>query len=128
MRKLIFFATLTIPLMAGIIFTGYWSSTQKLKATQTKVQDTRKDLKAPQQKDANAAVRVVSTAEEWKTIRNESELKIKENEIRITELNAKMKKTGELFDALYQKKIDNLEKENRYLKARLEGFYNSQGN
>ena len=114
--------------MAGIIFTGYWSSTQKLKATQTKVQDTRKDLKAPQQKDANAAVRVVSTAEEWKTIRNESELKIKENEIRITELNAKMKKTGELFDALYQKKIDNLEKENRYLKARLEGFYNSQGN
>ena len=81
--------------MAGIIFTGYWSSTQKLKATQTKVQDTRKDLKAPQQKDANAAVRVVSTAEEWKTIRNESELKIKENEIRITELNAKMKKTGE---------------------------------
>jgi len=50
----------------------------------------------------------------WRVENNQewSELKIKENEYRITELNAKMKKTGELFDALYQKKIDNLEKEN----------------
>ena len=84
--------------MSGIMFSGYQSSTQKeeTKQTQTKM--------------------IVLNAAQ----KREFELKIKENENRITKLNVKIKKPAELFDPLYLKRIANLEKENRYLKARLE--------
>ena len=123
---MIFLVALTIPLMAGIMFTGYQSSTQKKEAAQTKVQDANQDLNVFQ-KDTNSAVQKVVTAEEWKTFnKSEFELKIKTNEMRITELNIKIRKTAELFDAFYVKKIATLEKENRFLKSRLEAYEKSQ--
>jgi len=72
MKKMIFFAALTIPLMAGVIFTGYWSSTQKQKVDRAKMQ-------------AMNAAEKSATAEEWITFKSESELKIRDNEILITE-------------------------------------------
>jgi cell shape-determining protein MreC len=39
-----------------------------------------------------------------------------------------MRKPAELFDSFYVKKIANLEKENRFLKARLEAYEKSQSN
>ena len=127
MKKMIFLVALTIPIMAGIMFTGYISSTQKQKAAQTKVLYANRDLNAAQ-KDANAAAQVVATAEEWEAFRNESEMEIKANEIRITELNVKMKKPGEIFDAIYEKKITNLEQQNREMRARLVAYEKSQSN
>jgi chromosome segregation ATPase len=126
MKKMIFILAVTT-LMAGTIFTGCQSSTQKQKAVQDKVQDAKQDLNAAQ-KDANELAQKVATAEEWKTFKRESELKIKENEIRINELTVKMKKPGELFDALYKKKIANLGQQNKDLKARLEAYEKSQSN
>ena len=112
--------------MAGIMFTGYQSSTQKKEAVRTKVQDVSKDLNAVQ-KDTNSAVQKVVTAEEWKTFnKSEFELKIKSNEMRITELNIKIRKPAELFDTFYMRKIAGLEEENRFLKARLEAYEKSQ--
>lgn len=114
-------------LMAGTLFSGCQSSTQKQQAAQDKVQDARQDLNAAQ-KNANEVAQKVATAEEWKTFKSESELKIKDNEIRINELTVKMKKPGELFDALYEKKITNLGQQNKDLKARLEAYEKSQSN
>jgi outer membrane murein-binding lipoprotein Lpp len=126
MKIMIFLVALTIPLMAGIMFTGYQSSTQKKEAVRTKVQDVNQDLNAVQ-KDTNSAVQKVVTAEEWKTFnKSEFELKIKTNEMRITELNIKIRKPAELFDTFYVKKIASLEEENRFLKARLEAYEKSQ--
>jgi hypothetical protein len=99
MKKMIFFVALTIPLMAGIMFNGYQSSTQKDSA-QTQ----------PKMIVLNAAQK------------REFEIKIMVNENRITKLNIKIKKKPELFDPFYLKKIVNLQKENRYLKARLEAI------
>lgn len=113
--------------MAGTIFTSCQSSIQKQEAARDKVQDARQDLNAAQ-KDANAAAQVVATAEEWEAFRNESELKIKANEIRITELNVKMKKPGEIFDEIYEKKITNLEQQNKEMRARLVAYEKSQSN
>jgi DNA repair ATPase RecN len=113
--------------MAGTIFTSCQSSIQKQEAAQAKVRDAKQDLNAAQ-KDAKAAAQVVATAEEWKAFRSESELKIRDNEIRITELNVKMKKPGEIFDALYAKKIANLEQQNKDMRARLEAYEKSQSN
>ena len=125
---MIFLVALTIPLMAEIMFTGYQSSTQMKEAAQAKVQDAKQDLNAAQ-KDTNAVVQKVATAEEWKTFnKSDFELKIKANEIRITELNVKIRKPAELFDAFYLQKIANREKENRFLKARLEAYEKSQSN
>jgi hypothetical protein len=114
--------------MAGIMFTGYQSSTQKKEAAQAKVQDAKQDLNTAQ-RDTNVVVQKVATIEEWKTFnKSDFELKIKANEMRISELNVKIRKTAELFDAFYLKKIANLEKENRFLKARLEAYEKSQSN
>jgi hypothetical protein len=126
MKIMIFLAALTIPIMAGIMFTGYQSSNQKKEAAQAKVQDAKQDLNAAQ-KNANAVAQKEQTTEEWKTFnKSDFELKIKANEMRITELNVKMRKPAELFDPFYVKKIANLEKENRFLKARLEAYEKSQ--
>jgi outer membrane murein-binding lipoprotein Lpp len=126
MKIMIFLAALTIPLMAGIMLTGYQSSTQKKEAVRTKMQDVNKDLNAVQ-KDTNSAVQKVITAEEWKTFsKSDFELKIKSNEMRITELNIKIRKPAELFDAFYIKKIAALEEENRFLKSRLVAYEKSQ--
>jgi len=113
--------------MAVTIFTSCRSSVQKQEAAQVKVQDAKQELNTAQ-KDANAAAMVVATAEEWEAFRNESELKIKANEIRITELNVKMKKPGEIFDEIYEKKITNLEQQNREMRARLVAYEKSQSN
>ena len=125
---MIFLVALTIPLMSGIMFTDYQSSTQKEEAVQAKVQDVKQDLNAAQ-KDTNAVVQKVATAKEWKAFKkNDFELKIKKNEMRITELNVKMRNPSELFDAFYLQKIANLEKENRFLKLRLDAYEKSQSN
>jgi cell shape-determining protein MreC len=39
-----------------------------------------------------------------------------------------MKKPGEIFDALYAKKIANLEQQNKEMRARLEAYEKSQSN
>jgi hypothetical protein len=110
---MIFLVALTIPLVVGI---------------QAKGQDAKQDLNAAQ-KNTNAVAQKEQTAEEWKTFnKSDFELKIKANEMRITELNVKMRKPAELFDSFYVKKIANLEKENRFLKARLEAYEKSQSN
>lgn len=110
---MIFLVALMMPLVVGI---------------QAKGQDARQDLNAAQ-KNTNAVAQKEQTAEEWKTFnKSDFELKIKANEMRITEINVKMRKPAELFDSFYVKKIANLEKENRFLKGRLEAYEKSQSN
>ena len=114
--------------MAGIMFPGYQTSSQKEDAPQSKVQDARQDLNTARM-DSNEVTHKGATAKEWKNFnKSEFELKVKANEVRITELNVKIQKTAELFDAFYVEKIANLEKENRFLKARLEAYSKSQSN
>jgi hypothetical protein len=113
MKIMIFLVVLMIPLVVGI---------------QAKGQDAKQDLNAAQ-KNTNAVAQKEQTAEEWKTFnKSDFELKIKANEIRISELNVKMRKPADLFDSFYVKKIASLEKENRFLKARLEAYEKSQSN
>lgn len=66
----------------------------------------------------NAIAQKAVIPEERKTFKSEFELRIKANEIRITELNVKIKKPEERFDALYEKKIATLEQQNKEMRAR----------
>ena len=125
---MIILVALMIPLMAGIMFPGYQSSTQIKEVVQTKVQDAKQDLNAAQI-DTNAKVQKVATDKEWKTFNKSNfEQKIKANERRITKLNVKLGKPSELFDGFYTEKIANLEKENEFMKSRLEAYSKSQSN
>lgn len=117
MKKVIFFAILTIPVMAGIIFTGYWSSIQKQKVALADNVFTH--ILA---EDAIVTTKTAATPEVWKTFSSESGLKVRENEIRITELNLEVNKPGERIDTLYKKKIAILELQNNDMKARLEAY------
>jgi hypothetical protein len=126
-KRTIFILAIIITLMAGLIFTGYRSSTQKQKADQAKVLYAKRDLNAAQ-KDANAVVQKPVNAEEWITFKSESELKIRDHEIRINELNVKTKKEEEIFDALYKKKIAYLEQQIKYMKARLVNYEKGPSN
>jgi light-regulated signal transduction histidine kinase (bacteriophytochrome) len=55
----------------------------------------------------------------------ETELKIKENEIKIAGLKAKIMKPGEILDPLRQKRIEELEERNNELKAELRNYNRS---
>jgi hypothetical protein len=113
--------------MAGIILTGYRLSAQKQKAANAKLLYTKGDLNAVR-KDENAVVQKPVNAEEWITFKSESERKIRDHEIRIAELFAKLEKQGEISDAHYKKKIANLEQQNKYLSARLVNFEKGPSN
>jgi hypothetical protein len=127
MKKIIFILALAIPLMAGIIFTGYRSSTQKQKAAQAKDPYANRDLNAAP-KLANTVAEKPINSEEWLTFKSESERKIRNHEIRIAELNLEIKNQGEKSDALYRKKIANLEQQNKFMKAMLENFEKGPSN
>ena len=67
-------------------------------------------------------------AEEWITFKGESELRIRDHEIRIAELLAKMENQKEISDIHYKKKVANLEQQSKYLKARLVNFEKGPSN
>ena len=118
--------------MAGTIFTSCRSSVQKQEAAQVKVQDARQDVQDAKQ-DLNAAKKdainqKLATAEEWATFKRESDVKIKDNDVRFTELNVKMKKPGQTLDEVYSKKIANLENQNKEMRTRLTAYEKSQTN
>ena len=125
MKKTLLTLAIATALITGTIFTGCKSPVQKEEAAKDKVQDAKQDLKEVRN-DANAEAQKVATAEEWKTFKSESEVKIKNNEIRIAELKVKMKKRGKTLDALYAKRIETLEQKNRDLRTRLDAYEKSE--
>ena len=128
MKLMVFFVALTIPLMSGVISTGYQSSIHKKETAQAKGQDFKQDLTAAR-KNTYKVSQKEETDEEWKKFnKSDFELKIKANEMRIIELNVKIRKPGELLDPSYAKKIANLEKENWFLTGRLEAYEKHQNN
>lgn len=112
-------------ILAHAVFTGCQSSAYKLEAANQNVEKEKQDLQEAQ-KDANAVAVKVANAEEWAAFKTESEVKIKDNQIRIDELKVKMSKPGKTFDAMYAKNIENLEQKNKDLKARIGAYEANQ--
>lgn len=113
MKKPIITLVAIATLFSGTIFTSCGPSTPKEEAAQAQVKQANEELL-----DARKA----ATAEEWKAFKDESEVKIKENEIRIAELKAKIKKSGKELEALYEEKIDALGQQNKDMKARISAY------
>ncbi|MFO7657526.1 MAG: hypothetical protein R6W78_10695 [Bacteroidales bacterium] len=127
MKRTIFILSVTIAFVAGTIFTSCQSTSQKQEAAQADVRDARQDLNEAQ-RDAIELDREVASAEQWTIFQRDSEAKIRDNEVRITELNAKMKEPGVTFDEVYSKRIDNLEFQNKEMRTRLTDYEKNQSN
>jgi predicted nucleic acid-binding Zn-ribbon protein len=123
MKKITFVLAVAAMLTVGTIFTNCQSSDQKVDDAKTKVQEAKEDLKDVQ-KDAEA--QKAADAEEWKIFKSETELKIKENETRIAELNAKMNMSGKKIEVDYSKKIEALKQKNKDMQSRMETYDKGQ--
>lgn len=125
MKSLIINFVVALVILAHAMFTGCQSSASKMDSANDKVEEAREDLKDAQQ-DAHAEAVKLATAEEWTAFKTESDVKIKDNQIRIDELKVKMKKPGQTFDEMYAKSIENLEQKNRDLKTRIGAYETNQ--
>jgi hypothetical protein len=124
MKNTIFAITVTA-LMAAATFSACQSPAEKEKAAQDKVQDAKKDLKEAKA-DANAEEQKVASAEEWKTFKYETDVKIRNNDARIAELKVRINRPGKVLDPLYAKQINGLEKRNAELRMRMDAYEKSQ--
>jgi outer membrane murein-binding lipoprotein Lpp len=117
-KKAIIIRTLAIAIIAGGIFTGCMSQAQKEEAARVKVENAKSDLKDAKI-EANSIALKTATAEEWKIFKSESEVKIKDNDVRIAELKVQLNKPGRLLDPLYVKRIETLEAQNKSMQTRI---------
>lgn len=109
---------IAILLIAVGLFSSCMSPEQQKKAADAQVVIANNNLDTEQMNADNLAEKA-ATAEELKTFKLESDLKIKNNEVRIAELKLKMNKPGVVPDEVYKKKIDSLELKNKNLKTRM---------
>lgn len=111
--------------IAGTFFTSCDNAAKKEEAAKEEVKEAKQDLKEVQ-KDANAEAQQKADAEEWAAFKTETELKIKANEVRIAELKIKLKKPGKVLDPLYAQRIEDLEKRNKELQAKIDNYVPGQ--
>jgi len=121
MKKSTRLFTLATLIGASILTFGCMSAEQKKEAAEAQVVAAQDNLTAKQE-NADEVYEKVATAEELKTFKLESELKIKNNEVSIAELKIKMNKKGYTNDEVYVKKIDSLEFRNKNLKTRMGNY------
>jgi septal ring factor EnvC (AmiA/AmiB activator) len=109
-------------LMIGAVVVSCQSPAKKEETAKDNLQKAQEDLDEVQYDAAMAAEKKAAIAKEWRTLKDNTQATINENEIRIAELKVKMKKTGKDIDSLYAKKIDALEQKNKDIKTRIETY------
>jgi len=115
MKKTIFTLAITM-LMAGTMLIGCQSQADKVKDAQAKVQDA-------QNKVVEAKLNLDKALKDSiQQFRKESEKQISLNEKSIAEFKARIAKEKKENRARYEKKLAELEQQNRDLKKRLEEF------
>ena len=121
MKKSIFNLAIPITFFAALLFIGCQSPAQKVDDAETNLNDANQNLKDAKADEIVANKKAVA-AEEWKAFRAETEVKIKDNEARITELRAKKKSTGKTLDAAYTQRIDTLEQKNLGMRTMMDDY------
>lgn len=121
MKKFIYFLSITTLITAIILVLTGCESDQKEETTEVKVETADTTVT-----DANTVTIKTATAEEWKEFKENAELRIRENEEEIAEQKAKKQKPGKLFDEMRDKKIKNLELQNKELRTKLATYETTQ--
>ena len=108
-------------LIGGLSFNGCKTLDQKVNDAQIQVDNAKENLEKVETKAVVAEMKAAN-AEEWKIFKNESEAKIKTNEIRISELKSKIKRSGYPMDDLNAKRVDTLEMQNKMLQTKVDNY------
>lgn len=132
MKTKLFTTAMATVLLAGVMFTGCETATEKVdeakeEVTEAKeeVTEAREDLNEAQHEE-NMVVAETEAQKAWKVYKTDMNAKITKNKETIDELKVKMKKPGKVMDALYAKRIENLEAKNENLRTRLDEYENNQ--
>ena len=121
MRKTILSLAL-LTMTAGTVLVGCKDASKEEKEARENVQDAKENL--DDAKVELSAARRAATEEEWKAFKDSTNQAISDNEKRIAEMKANLKKTGKTIDLEYQKKIAALEVKNNEIKTKLEMYKN----
>lgn len=121
MKKIIYTLAFTSFIVAGSIFSSCQtsSSTQEEENAQDRLDSAKMELKA-----AQTAV----TDQEWESFKVSTNIKIRDNELRIADFKDKLSISEGKLNAVYIEKIDKLEKQNKNMKARVENYEKRQNN
>ncbi len=112
----IFFAVIL-----GISITSCQSPAEKVDEAKSHVADAKQDLQQAQ-KEADSEVIKIADELQWKTFKDETEIKIKDNEILIKSLKAKRSNKDQALDVAYSNQINALELENSNFKDRMNKY------
>lgn len=127
MKKITYMLVGITVLVTGSFITGCMSSDQKKDAANAQVVTAEDKLNLAKE-NAEAVAEKAATAEELKTFKLESQLKIKQNEVSIAELKLKMNSHGAVQDEVYIRKIDSLEMKNENLNKRMGDYEKTHSN
>jgi outer membrane murein-binding lipoprotein Lpp len=125
MKTTIYNLTIAAAIMVGGIFTGCDSSAQKVDDAQADVQEAKQDLKSAQNK-ANEQAEKEARDEEWRIFKADAEVKIANNESRISELRGKINSSGKTMSSVYENRIKTLEDQNKELRNRIYSYESNQ--
>jgi len=121
MKKNNFTLTCTTMILATALFSACMSNDQKKEDARNRTETAENNLNVARNNEAKVA-QTVASAEELKTFKLESELKIKNNEVSIAKLKLKMNKPGSALDEVYARRIDSLQIKNQNLKTRMGNY------
>jgi chromosome segregation ATPase len=121
MKKPTFQFAIIAMIVSGVFITSCQTPSEKVADAKANVVAAKEDLK-DMQKEASTAAMEEANNEEWQLFKMESEAKIRENEVSITQLKAKMKTSGKNLDSMFEKNIEALEEKNKSLNAKIESY------
>lgn len=110
---------------SGMILLSCQTTKEKEEDAKENVQDAKHELADVKEDIKSDSVKAVQV-EEWKIFRNDSEARIRSNDIRIAALKKKMEKPGNKLDAKYPETIMVLEKKNKELTERMDAYEKNQ--
>ncbi|MCK8142418.1 hypothetical protein MW871_10995 [Flavobacterium sp. I-SCBP12n] len=122
MKKTILNLALTTFIVATVLVGCQDKSKQEAEAKEN-VENAKENLDDAKAELSDA--RRAATEQEWQAFKDSTNATIKQNEIRIGEMKAELKKTGKTIDSEYSKNIQELEEKNKEIKNKLEVYKNN---
>ncbi len=120
--KLNFFKTLLLAFITLIIIASCQSNEKEVTENEENVQDAKTNVTVAEEKLNQARL---DSANDYILFKKETEIKLKENDVKIADLKAKMKENKKAIQIKYQKKLDELNAKNLKLHEEIQQYKES---
>ncbi|MEO8761453.1 MAG: hypothetical protein ABI448_11210 [Bacteroidia bacterium] len=117
-----FLKTALLGFMAAVLITSCESNEKKVEHAEENVQDAKTNLTVAAQELNQAREDSVN---DYILFKKESEIKLKENDVKIADLKEKMKANKKAIQIKYQKKLDELNEKNIKLQEEIQQYKES---